>query len=138
MERLGGDVKHEWLPAHHFQIEADLWGMVDRWVQAGKPLDHVGSVASFFVSRIDSAVDALVEAKLKIANGPEAVRLKTIRGRVAIANAKVAYQRYKKIFTGPRWEALRAKGAGAAVLGRQRVRQRLLRGRRLLHDSLHR
>jgi transaldolase / glucose-6-phosphate isomerase len=79
--------------------------------QAGEPLDHVGSVASFFVSRIDSAVDTLVEAKLKIANGPEAVRLKTVRGKVAIANAKVAYQSYKKIFTGPRWDALRARGA---------------------------
>jgi hypothetical protein len=38
-ERLGGDIKHEWLPAHHAQIEAELWGMIDRWVIAGKPLD---------------------------------------------------------------------------------------------------
>jgi len=79
--------------------------------QAGYALGHVASVASFFVSRIDSAVDALVEAKLKDATGPDAARLKAVRGKVAIANAKLAYQSYKKTFAGPAWEALKAKGA---------------------------
>src|SRR5207247_6666708 len=62
-------------------------------------------------SRIDSAVDAHVEAKLKTAAGPDAARLEMVRGQVAIANAKLAYQSYKRIFAGPRWEALQAKGA---------------------------
>jgi transaldolase / glucose-6-phosphate isomerase len=78
---------------------------------SGMPVDRVGSVASFFVSRIDTAVDALLEAKLKTATGADADRVKRLFGKVAIANAKDAYQRYKTIFAGPRWSALRAKGA---------------------------
>ena len=64
---------------------------------AGGEIGHVASVASFFVSRIDSAVDPLV---------PE-----PLRGKTAIANAKLAYAGYERIFSGPRWEALAAKGA---------------------------
>src|SRR3954471_5913911 len=79
--------------------------------RAGQPLAHVASVASFFVSRIDTAVDSLVEAKLKTATGADTVRLERLLGKVAIANAKLAYQSYKRIFAGPRWEALQAKGA---------------------------
>jgi transaldolase/glucose-6-phosphate isomerase len=78
---------------------------------AGQPLAHIASVASFFVSRIDTVVDSLVEAKLKTATGAEKLRLESLQGKVAIANAKVAYQSYKRIFAGPRWEALQAKGA---------------------------
>jgi transaldolase/glucose-6-phosphate isomerase len=78
--------------------------------QDGHTIDRVASVASFFVSRIDSAVDALVDAKLKTAVGADVERLKTIRGKVAIANAKRAYQSYKQIFAGARWDALRARG----------------------------
>ncbi len=77
----------------------------------GEPLGHVASVASFFVSRIDSAVDALLEAKLKTATGAEKKQLEGLLGKVAIANAKLAYQSYKKIFSGARWDALKAKGA---------------------------
>jgi transaldolase / glucose-6-phosphate isomerase len=72
----------------------------------------VASVASFFVSRIDTAVDKLVEARLdQTTDAAERLALTGIRGKVAIANAKLAYQRYKRLFAGPRWEALRAKGA---------------------------
>jgi transaldolase/glucose-6-phosphate isomerase len=78
---------------------------------AGQPLAHIASVASFFVSRIDTVVDSLVEAKLKTATGAEKVRLECLPGKVAIANARLAYQSYKRIFAGPRWEALHAKGA---------------------------
>ena len=78
---------------------------------AGQPLAHVASVASFFVSRIDTVVDGQVEAKLKTATGAEKVRLERLLGKVAIANAKLAYQSYKRIFAGSRWEALQAKGA---------------------------
>jgi transaldolase/glucose-6-phosphate isomerase len=77
----------------------------------GARLDHVASVASFFVSRIDTAVDALVAEKLKTAAGAERARLEALLGRVAIANAKLAYQSYKRIFEGPRWETLAAEGA---------------------------
>jgi transaldolase/glucose-6-phosphate isomerase len=80
---------------------------------AGGDLAHVASVASFFVSRIDSALDAIVAEKLKTAAGADKARLESLQGKVAIANAKLAYQSYKKIFSGPRWEALEAKGAQA-------------------------
>jgi transaldolase/glucose-6-phosphate isomerase len=77
----------------------------------GAPLGHLASVASFFVSRIDTLVDALLAEKLETAAGGEKARLEGLLGKVAIANAKVAYQSYKRIFAGPRWEALKAKGA---------------------------
>src|SRR5262245_22107025 len=78
---------------------------------AGGALGPVASVASFFVSRIDSAVDTLLEARLKAAAGGERERLEALLGKVAIANAKLAYKSYKRLFDGPRWEALAAAGA---------------------------
>jgi transaldolase/glucose-6-phosphate isomerase len=78
---------------------------------AGQPLARIASVASFFVSRIDTVVDNLIDEKLKTAAGVDKVRLERLLGKVAIANAKLAYQSYKRIFAGPRWEALQAKGA---------------------------
>ena len=69
-------------------------------------LGHVASVASFFVSRIDTLVDALLEEKLKAPSGADKARLEGLLGKVAIANAKLAYQSYKNIFSGPRWQAL--------------------------------
>ena len=80
-------------------------------VNKGLPVDRVASVASFFVSRIDSAVDALLEEKMKTATGPDKARMLRLLGKVAIANAKVAYQSYKKIFSGPRWEPLAKRSA---------------------------
>jgi transaldolase/glucose-6-phosphate isomerase len=77
----------------------------------GQSLSGIASVASFFVSRIDSLVDSQLEALLKTATGPDKVRLLGLLGKVAIANAKLAYASYKKIFSGARWEALKAKGA---------------------------
>jgi transaldolase/glucose-6-phosphate isomerase len=91
--------------AHAF-VEA-----VEARVARGEPVDRLASVASFFVSRIDGAVDALIEDKLKAVNGGDRARLLGLLGKVAIANAKAAYQSYKKIFSGPRWEALAAKEA---------------------------
>ena len=77
----------------------------------GEPLGHVASVASFFVSRIDTLADTLIEEKLKTASGTDKARLEGLMGRVAIANARLAYQSYKRIFAGPRWQALAARGA---------------------------
>lgn len=74
-------------------------------------LSGIASVASFFVSRIDSLIDAEIEEKLKTATGEEKATLESLRGRVAIANAKCAYQIYLKKFSGDRWKKLAAKGA---------------------------
>ena len=71
----------------------------------------IASVASFFVSRIDSLVESLIDQKVKTASAEEKARLEGLRGKVAIANAKLAYQRYKKVFSGSKWEALAKRGA---------------------------
>ena len=92
-------------------VEAYLAGL-EHLIAQGGDASKIASVASFFVSRIDVAVDALIEERLGRTNEAEARRTLTgLRGTVAIANAKLAYQRYKKLFAGARWEKLRAKGA---------------------------
>ena len=78
---------------------------------AGQDLAGMAGVASFFVSRIDTAVDALIDARLPQANDAQRKLLESVRSKVAIANAKMAYERYLRIFSGPRWDALAAKGA---------------------------
>jgi transaldolase/glucose-6-phosphate isomerase len=85
---------------------------LEKYVGAGGDPSHVASVASFFVSRIDSAVDKQLDEKIAKANDPtEKERLSALKGKVAIANAKLAYQEYKTLFSGPRWDKLAAKGA---------------------------
>lgn len=76
----------------------------------GEPIDRIASVASFFVSRIDSAIDAKIDQRLN-AGDAEAEALKMLRGRVAIANAKLAYQWYLGFVASERWKALAAQGA---------------------------
>ena len=72
---------------------------------------HIASVASFFVSRIDTLADSLIDEKLKSATDPnQNALLNSLKGKVAIANAKVTYEKYQEIFSGPRWNALKAKG----------------------------
>lgn len=79
--------------------------------RGGKPISGVSSVASFFVSRVDTAVDAILEQKAKDDAG-QASRYRSLMGKAAIANAKLAYTEiYKQVFSGARWEALAAKGA---------------------------
>jgi transaldolase / glucose-6-phosphate isomerase len=70
---------------------------------------RIASVASFFVSRIDTLVDSRIDEKIKA--GADPARLESLRGTIAIANAKLAYERYKRVFSGPRWEALAKRGA---------------------------
>src|SRR5262245_24811217 len=78
----------------------------------GGDLRHVASVASFFISRIDTAVDALLSDRLKTATGDsERALLRSMLGKVAIANAKQTYQLYQELFRGARWQALAQKGA---------------------------
>jgi transaldolase/glucose-6-phosphate isomerase len=92
-------------------VEAYLSGL-EAFAAKGGDLSQVASVASFFVSRIDTAVDKLLDEKIAQANDPdERARLGKLKGKVAIANAKLAYQRYKRLFGGARWNALQAKGA---------------------------
>jgi transaldolase / glucose-6-phosphate isomerase len=78
---------------------------------AGQDLAGMAGVASFFVSRIDTAVDALLDARLPQAADAQKKLVESVRSKVAIANAKLAYERYQRIFSGPRWDALAAKGA---------------------------
>ncbi len=78
----------------------------------GGNLKKMAGVASFFISRIDTMADGIIKDKLKsVSNAQEEATLKSLLGKVAIANGKLAYQRYLRIFAGPRWEALAAKGA---------------------------
>jgi transaldolase / glucose-6-phosphate isomerase len=92
-------------------VEAYLAGLEHLVAQGGDP-GRVASVASFFVSRIDVAVDRLIEEHGRPTDGAgKREEIAGLRGKVAIANAKLAYQRYKRRFAGPRWEKLGAKGA---------------------------
>jgi len=90
-------------------VEAYLSGLEQLAQKQG--LDKIASVASFFVSRIDAKADAAITDKLKTATAPERAILENLQGKVAIANAKLAYQFFKKAFAGGRWEKLAAKGA---------------------------
>ncbi|HVN14100.1 MAG TPA: bifunctional transaldolase/phosoglucose isomerase [Anaerolineales bacterium] len=79
-------------------MNAYLSGLEDR-VAAGRPIDRIASVASFFVSRVDTKVDGRLPA-----DSP-------LRGKAAVANAKLAYEEFEKVFAGERWEKLKANGA---------------------------
>jgi transaldolase len=86
---------------------------LEKRVAAGQDITNISSVASFFLSRIDSKIDDLIEARISEVGGNAELtqRLKSIEGKVAIANAKIAYQEYLKIIQSDRWKALSAKGA---------------------------
>jgi transaldolase/glucose-6-phosphate isomerase len=91
--------------------EAFIAGVEDLSGRGGDP-SRIASVASFFVSRIDVLVDGKIADMLKNpAAGTDQALLRGLQGKVAIANAKATYQLYKKIFSGPRWQALAARGA---------------------------
>jgi transaldolase len=98
------------LDAYADIIEAYLSGLEER-VRAGKPIDRLASVASFFVSRVDSEVDRRIDARIASASPTDTERLRALRGRIAIANAKLAYALFQERFSGQRWHALEAKGA---------------------------
>src|SRR5438874_2395624 len=91
--------------------EAFIRGL-ERRAAEGKSVDHIASVASFFVSRVDTAIDADLEYKARHAATPEEKqRLEAMCGRAAVGNAKLAYQKFKEIFHGPRFAELKSKGA---------------------------
>jgi transaldolase len=97
------------LPRYREVAEAFIDGIEARVAQ-GKPVDRVASVASFFISRIDTLVDARLE-KLVASGGAEAEPARRARGQVAIASAKLAYQIYKEVFRSERFRRLAAQGA---------------------------
>lgn len=80
-------------------------------VSKGLPISDIASVASFFVSRIDTMIDGMLDAKEAGATADQKALYESVRSKVAIANAKLAYESYQKIFSGPKWQALAAKGA---------------------------
>ncbi|HZQ19779.1 MAG TPA: bifunctional transaldolase/phosoglucose isomerase [Terriglobales bacterium] len=90
--------------------EAYIRGL-EKFDASGGDVKRIASVASFFISRIDNSIDSEVSNRLKSAKGSdEEKKLRGLLGKVAIANGKLAYQRYLNIFSGPKWDKLRAKG----------------------------
>lgn len=99
------------LHAYDQTMEAYIRGL-ERRAAENKPIDNISSVASFFVSRIDTAVDKELERRIEqTADAEEKEKLQSLLGRIATANAKLAYQRYNKIFHGNRFAAMKQKGA---------------------------
>ena len=97
------------IEAHDRVIDAYMSGLEDR-LKAGKPIDGIASVASFFVSRVDTEVDKRLDQL--IAKAPEhAETLKGLKGKAAIANAKLAYQLFLTRFEEERWKKLESSGA---------------------------
>jgi transaldolase len=91
--------------------EAYVAGL-EEYAARGGNLKPVASVASFFISRIDTLIDSLLEQRIKgTSDAAQQALYKGLLGKVAIANGKLTYQRYESIFSGPRWQALAAKGA---------------------------
>lgn len=85
---------------------------LERRAAEGKPIARIASVASFFVSRIDTLADKLIDAALRSTTDAARIgKLKGLRGKVAIANAQLAYQSFKEIFGDPRFTALARQGA---------------------------
>ncbi|MEO8336637.1 MAG: transaldolase [bacterium] len=98
------------IEAHRRVIQAYIAGLEDR-VKAGKPVDHIASVASFFVSRVDTEIDKRLDALAANASGDEQQKILGLKGKAAIANAQLAYQLFLAEFSSARWAPLAAAGA---------------------------
>jgi transaldolase len=99
------------IDAYRAVTDAYLSALEDRNAE-GKDISHMASVASFFVSRVDTLVDKLLEDKAKASSDPaEQQKLKSLEGKAAIANARLVYQEFKRIFSTPRFESLKHAGA---------------------------
>ncbi len=98
------------IEAHRRVIQAYIAGLEDR-VKAGKPVDHIASVASFFVSRVDTEIDKRLDALAAKASGEEQKKILALRGKAAIANAQLAYKLFRDEFSSARWAPLAAAGA---------------------------
>jgi transaldolase / glucose-6-phosphate isomerase len=93
------------------QVAEAYIAAVEELAKRGGDVSRVASVASFFISRIDTMVDGQIAARIKAAKPDEQATLRGLQGKVAIANGKLTYQRYKQLFSGPRWKALADRGA---------------------------
>ena len=94
------------------QVAEAFLSALEARVKKGQDVSHIASVASFFVSRIDTLIDSQIEAKLKtVTDANQRNVLSSIEGKIAIANAKLTYRKYQELFGGARWKALAAKGA---------------------------
>src|SRR5699024_4994113 len=97
----------------HYEAVAQAYlRALERRLEANQPVNNIASVASFFLSRIDVLVDKLLDQRLSDEGDSSlASQLRELKGKTAIANAKLAYQRFKHIIQSDRWQALQAKGA---------------------------
>ena len=94
------------------EVAAAFIDGVEKFAASGGDISKVASVASFFISRIDSLADSLIGDQLKKETDPaRKAKLQSLLGKVAIANGKLTYEAYQRIFSSPRWKALAAKGA---------------------------
>jgi transaldolase len=98
------------IEAHARVIDAYMAGLEDR-ERAGRPISGLASVASFFVSRVDTEVDKRLDDLIPKLSPEEREHAIALRGKTAIANAKLAYRLFRREFSTPRWAALRARGA---------------------------
>ncbi|MDQ6886033.1 MAG: transaldolase [Gemmatimonadota bacterium] len=98
------------IDAYRAVSDAYMSGLEDRLAK-GKPIDRIHSVASFFVSRVDSEVDKRIDERLPQLSDPARSSIDRLRGKAAIANAQLAYELFQKSVASPRWKALAAKGA---------------------------
>jgi transaldolase len=98
------------IDAHRRVIEAYFAGLEER-LHAGKPIDRLASVASFFVSRVDTEIDKRLDALAASATGQHRDRILDLRGKAAIANAQLAYKLFLEQFSSPRWTPLKSAGA---------------------------
>ena len=97
--------------AYETVAEAYLKGL-EKFAASGGDVSRVASVASFFISRIDSLIDGILTEKIKSASSDQEKKLpQSLVGKVAIDNAKLTYDKYKQIYSGPRWGALKSKNA---------------------------
>jgi len=94
------------------QVAEAFLSALEARVKKGQDVSHIASVASFFVSRIDTLVDNSIDEKLKAGvDAGQKPLLESLRGKVAIANARLTYKKYQELFGGRRWEAVASKGA---------------------------
>jgi transaldolase / glucose-6-phosphate isomerase len=94
------------------QVAEAFISALEARAKKSQDLSHIASVASFFVSRIDTLIDGIVDEKLAAEkDASKRTLLSSIHGKIAIANAKLTYKKYQELFSGPRWQALAAKGA---------------------------
>jgi transaldolase / glucose-6-phosphate isomerase len=94
------------------QVAEAFFAALEGRVKKGQDISHIASVASFFVSRIDTLIDSQIDAKLKTETDTNRRALLTsLQGKIAIANAKLTYRKYQELVGSARWKALAAKGA---------------------------